>query len=51
VLEITRRIDVEKEKSASKREPSFGELVVVVVADEESTVEPNLTYSSSSKTT
>jgi len=47
VVEITRRIEAEKEKSASKRGTAFGEVDVVVVADEESTVELKLTYSSS----
>ena len=48
MVEITRRIEAEKEKSASKRGTAFGEVDVVVVADEESTVELKLTYSSSS---
>jgi len=47
VVEITRRIEAEKEKSASKQGTAFGEVDVVVVADEESTVELKLTYSSS----
>jgi hypothetical protein len=50
VVEITRRIEAEKEKSASKRGAAFGEVDVALVADEESAVDLKLTYSSSTRT-
>jgi len=49
VVETTRRIEAEKEKSASKRGTAFGEVDVAVIADE-STVDLKLTYSSSTRT-
>jgi hypothetical protein len=47
VVEINRRIEAENDKSSSTQGTAFGEVDVVVVADEESTVELKLTYSSS----
>ena len=47
MVEINRRIEAENDKSASTQGTAFGEVDVVVVADEESTVELKLTYSSS----
>ena len=46
MVEINRRIEAENDKSASTQGTAFGEVDVVVVADEESTVELKLTYSS-----
>ena len=50
MVEITRRIEAEREKSASKRGTAFGEVDVAAVADEDSTVGLKLTYSSSTRT-